>query len=142
MGNILFQIKMEIDVEAHPGVLGDEEPEEEHVQEELDSSVESGDDDDDEDSENDEVGDDSLEEKVKMEDSSSPQDNSGPEKSRESSKITDSPAACFGSGTFSSPLVKFYFTAACPQLGIEAGAEPSLGGRPAFLASQKGFTCR
>ena len=50
--------------------------------------------------------------------------------------------ACFGSGTLYSPLVKFYFTAACPQLGIEAGSEPCLGGRPAFLASQQGFTCR
>ena len=49
---------------------------------------------------------------------------------------------CFGSGTFSSPFVKFYFTSPCPQLGIEAGAEPRIGGRPAFLASLRGFTCR
>ena len=124
-----------MDVEAPPGDLGVDDPEQELIQEELDSSLESS---DEEDSENDEVGDESIEEQVKVEDSSSPQDNSRQEKSSESCQL----AACFGSGTFSSPMVKFYFTAPCPQLGIEAGAEPSLGGRPAFMASQKGFTCR
>ena len=48
----------------------------------------------------------------------------------------------FGSGTHSSPVIKFYFTGPCPQLGIEAGCEPLLGGRPAFLASQLAFPCR
>ena len=35
-----------------------------------------------------------------------------------------------------------YFTAPCPQLGIETGCEPRLEGRPAFLASQLAVTCR
>ena len=63
-------------------------------------------------------------------------------KKSEGSKILPSSKACFGSGSLESPLVKFYFTAPCPQLGIEAGLEPSLEGRPAFMASQRGFTCR
>ena len=130
---------MEVDVEAPPGDLNAEDPEQELIQEELDSSVESS---NEEDSENDEVGDESIDEQVKVVDSSSRHENSREEKSSESSQHVGSPAACFGSGTFSSPMVKFYFTAPCPQLGIEAGAEPGLGGKPAFMASQKGFTCR
>ena len=63
-------------------------------------------------------------------------------KKSEGSKILPSSQACFGSGSLESPMVKFYFTAPCPQLGIEAGSEPSLEGRPAFMASQQGFTCR
>ena len=63
-------------------------------------------------------------------------------KKSEGFKNLPSSPACFGSGTLASPVVKFYFTAPCPQLGIEAGSEPSLEGKPAFMASQQGFTCR
>ena len=63
-------------------------------------------------------------------------------KIEESKNVLGSPSFFFGSGTISSPVVKFYFTAPCPQLGISAGCEPLLGGRPAFLASQLAFTCR
>ena len=61
-------------------------------------------------------------------------------KSEESNMFQD-PPSYFGVGTNASPIVKFYFTAPCPQLGIEAGCEPFLEGRPAFLASQLAFTC-
>ena len=91
----------------------------------------------------------SLKEKVKLEDKfdklEETQDEGGQEtKSKTAFEIKkfEGSQACFGSGTFLSPLVKFYFTAPCPQLGIEAWAEPRLGGRPAFTASLLGFTCR
>ena len=149
----LFQIKMEIDGGLNTDKTDYENQEQENIRDKLKSQAVSEYEEDflleDSDLEDDPREDKSLKEKVKLEEKfdklEEKQDEGGQEtKSKTAFEIKkfEGSQACFGSGTFLSPLVKFYFTAPCPQLGIEAGSEPRLGGRPAFTASLLGFTCR
>jgi hypothetical protein len=59
---------------------------------------------------------------------------------QEESKTDEAP--CFGAGTLARPRVKLYFTAPCPQLGIEAGSQPGPSAGPLFTAVGLGFQCR
>ena len=149
----LFQIKMEIKGGFNIDQTDCENEEQENIRNKLKSQAVSEYEEDfhleDSDLEDDSHEEKPLKQKVKLEDKPEKLEKKqdwGVQETNSKTAIDmkkfEGSQACFGSGTFLSPLVKFYFTAPCPQLGIEAGAEPMLGGRPAFTASLLGFTCR